>query len=271
MFKIGEFANFIRVPIKTLRYYDEIGIFKPAEVDDETGYRLYSAGQLPLINKILSLKEIGFSLSQISYILENNLSSHDLIGMLNLKNMEVTEAIRLEEERKRRIQSLIKIINEEDSCMNYDVVIKEVTPFKAASLRDIIPSYSEQGHLWNEIAQHIEKHNVKILPGCMVIYYDPGYKESQVDAEVVEPISAPVPDTARIKYREIPGATMVATVHKGSYENLRNAYSALLKWIEGNGYSPCGPNREIYLEGEWSVKSTDDYITEIQIPVKKIK
>jgi effector-binding domain-containing protein len=105
----------------------------------------------------------------------------------------------------------------------------------------------------------------------MVIYYDPGYKESMVDAEVVERVSTPVPETDRIKCREIPGATMVSTIHKGCYENLHMAYSTLMKWIEENGYAVCGPNREIYLEGDWSVKSPDDFITEIQVPVKKVK
>jgi effector-binding domain-containing protein len=155
--------------------------------------------------------------------------------------------------------------------MNYDVIVKEVAPFMAACLRDIIPSYGEQGQLWGELAAHIQKNGVRILPGCMVIYYDPGYKESQVDAEVVEIVSAPVPDTNRIKYREVPGEFMASTIHKGGYDSLSAAYSAMLRWIEENGYVPCGPNREIYIEGEWSVKSLEDYITEVQIPVKKVR
>lgn len=269
MFRIGEFANFVKVPVKTLRYYDEISIFKPLKVDDGTGYRYYSAGQLPLLNKILSLKDIGFSLNQISYIIGNNLSNKELIDMLDLRDMEVEESIRIEQERKRRISSLINILNKEDSVMNYNVIIKEVSPIMGACLRDIVPNYGAQGHLWGELVDHINKNNSKVLPGCMVIYYDPGYKESQVDVEVVEIISAPVPDTERIKYRKIESATMASTIHKGSYETLNTAYSAMLGWIEENGYEPCGPNREIYMEGEWSVKSPDDYVTEIQIPVRK--
>jgi effector-binding domain-containing protein len=239
-------------------------------VDDETGYRYYSAGQLPLLNKILFLKEIGFSLNQISYVLENKLSAKELIDMLNLKEMELDEAIKIEQERKKKVNTLIKILNEEDSIMKYDVVIKQVSPVMGACLRDIVKNYGDQGHLWGELVAHINKNNSRILPGCMVLYYDPGYKESQVDIEIVELVSNPVPDTDRIKYREIEGATMASTIHKGSYETLSNAYNAMLKWIEENGYAPCGPNREIYLEGEWSVKSPDDYITEIQIPVRKV-
>lgn len=269
MFRIGEFANFIKVPIKTLRYYDEIGIFKPVKVDDETGYRYYSAGQLPLLNRILFLKDIGFSLNQISYIISNNLSSKDLIDMLNLKDMEIGESIKIEQERKRKVNSLIKMLNEEDSIMKYDVIMKQVPPVMGACLRDTVKNYGDQGHLWGELVAHIEKNNSKVLPGCMVLYYDPGYKESQVDIEVVEMISNPIPSTDRIKYREIEGVLMASTIHKGSYETLSQGYNAILKWIEENGYVPCGPNREIYIEGEWSVKSVDDYITEIQVPVKK--
>jgi effector-binding domain-containing protein len=239
-------------------------------VDDETGYRYYSAGQLPLLNKILFLKEIGFSLNQISYVLENNLSAKELIDMLNLKEMELDQAIRIEQERKRKVNSLIKILNEEDSAMKYNVIIKQVTPVIGACLRDIVKNYGDQGHLWGELVEHINKNNSRILPGCMVLFYDPEYKENQVDIEVVELVSNPIPDTERIKYREIEGATMASTIHKGSYETLSQAYNAALMWIEENGYTPCGPNREIYLEGEWSVKSPDDYITEIQIPVKKV-
>lgn len=270
MFRIGEFANFIKIPIKTLRYYDEIDIFKPIMVDEETGYRYYSAGQLPLLNKILFLKDIGFSLNQISYVIKNDLPTKELIDLLALKDMESSENIRKEEDRRRRINSFIKFLNEENSNMNYDVIVKDIKPFMAACLRDTVPSYSEQGVLWGEIAEHIEKNNSKILPGCMVIYYDSGYKENHVDLEVIELISNPIPNTDRIKYMEVTGATVASIIHKGSYNSIGASYNAVFKWIEDNGYVPSGPNREIYIEGEWSVKTLDDYITEIQIPLKRV-
>lgn len=269
MFRIGEFASFAKVPVKTLRYYDEIGIFTSAKVDEESGYRYYSAEQLIELNKILSLRDIGFSLNQISYIMKNNVSSEKLIHMLNLKKMEVIEVIEKERERKRKIDLFINNLNEEDIIMNYDIVVKEVKPFKGVCLRDIVPNYSEMHALWKEVGEHIANNNSKILPGCLAIYYDPSFKESQVDVEVVELVSSPVPETSRIKIREIPGAKVASVIHKGSYENYPKTYTALLKWIEENKFTPCGPNREIYIEGEWSAKEPEDYITEIQIPIRK--
>jgi hypothetical protein len=65
MMKIGDFSKLSRVSIKTLRYYDEMGLLKPISIDGSTGYRSYAASQLPRLNRILALKDLGFSLQQI--------------------------------------------------------------------------------------------------------------------------------------------------------------------------------------------------------------
>src|SRR5512139_3007056 len=85
MLKIGDFAKLSRVPVKTLRYYDEIGLLTPSEVDRFTRYRYYSEGQLPMLYRILTLKELGFSLEQIGRLLEDDLSPDQLRQMLELR------------------------------------------------------------------------------------------------------------------------------------------------------------------------------------------
>jgi DNA-binding transcriptional MerR regulator len=69
MFSIGEFARLGTVSVRTLRHYDEIGLLRPARVDPETGYRSYSAGQLAQLNRIIALKDLGFSLEQANHLL----------------------------------------------------------------------------------------------------------------------------------------------------------------------------------------------------------
>ena len=95
MFKIGEFSRISRVPTKTLRYYDEIGLFTPARVDASNGYRLYSADQLPRLNRILVLKEMGLSLTEIGRLLDESLSPEELRGMFRLKEAELRQQVRL--------------------------------------------------------------------------------------------------------------------------------------------------------------------------------
>ena len=59
MIRIGDFSKLSRVSVKTLRYYDEMGLLQPISVDRFTGYRLYEYSQLSVLNRILALKEIG--------------------------------------------------------------------------------------------------------------------------------------------------------------------------------------------------------------------
>ncbi|MBC2578817.1 MerR family transcriptional regulator [Clostridium sp. DJ247] len=272
MFKIGDFSRLNKISVKALRYYDELDILKPMKVDEQTGYRYYSASQLPRLNRILALKDLGFSLNQISIMLDNNFTTDTVISMLNIKRNEIEENIKSEEIKLSRLQTLISKIKEEENVfmLNYDVIIKEVDSLKVASIRDIIPDYSKQHHLWQELMSHLGRHNIKVIQPCVAIYYDPGYKESDVDIEVCEHIIGNAPETDRIKVKELEAVKeMACVIHKGSYENLTNAYTVLQKWIEDNNYKIAGANRELYLEGEWSKHSPDEYITEIQIPVTK--
>ncbi len=93
MIRIGDFSRLSRVSIKTLRYYDEMGLFKPVDVDRLTGYRYYSASQLPRLNRILALRDLGLSLEQIARVLDEGVSSEQLRGMLRLKRAELQQHI----------------------------------------------------------------------------------------------------------------------------------------------------------------------------------
>ncbi len=70
MFKIGEFSRLTQVSVRMLRHYDQLNLLKPAQVDTFTDYRYYSAGQLPRLNRILALQDLGFTLAQVKDMLE---------------------------------------------------------------------------------------------------------------------------------------------------------------------------------------------------------
>ena len=69
MFKIGDFSRLSQVSVKTLRYYADLGMFEPVHIDQFSGYRYFSIEQLPRLNRILALKDLGLSLEQISRLL----------------------------------------------------------------------------------------------------------------------------------------------------------------------------------------------------------
>jgi DNA-binding transcriptional MerR regulator len=89
MLKIGEFSKFRQVSVKTSRYYDSLGLLTPQMIDPITGDRYYSFDLLPRLNRILALKEFGFSLEQIDQLLNNDLTAEQLRGMLRLKQAEI--------------------------------------------------------------------------------------------------------------------------------------------------------------------------------------
>jgi len=81
--KIGDFSKLAHVTVKTLRYYDELGLLKPVWSDRYSGYRFYSLEQLPRLNRILALKDLGFSLEQIRELLAEDLPPGRLRTLFN--------------------------------------------------------------------------------------------------------------------------------------------------------------------------------------------
>ena len=270
MFKIGDFSKLSQVSVKTLRYYDEIGLLRPSEIDRFTGYRYYTASQLSRLNRILLLKDLGLSLDQIGRLLGSDLPPAQLRGMLKLRQAEIERSIEEEEARLTRVAALLTHIEQENVNMSkYDVVIKKVAPVRIASIRDVVANYGAQGELWGELGAYLAQHNVKAVAPCLTIDHNESYKERDVDLEVCEVIDAALPMTDRVKVRELPAVEQMAcVVHHGTFASIGQAYQAVVSWIEDNGFHIAGPCREIYLRYERG-GDQKDYVTEVQFPVSK--
>ena len=270
MIRIGLFSKLSQVPVKTLRYYNEIGLLEPAEIDRFTGYRFYSVTQLPRLNRILALKDLGLSLNQIARLLTEELPVEQLRGMLRLKQVEIQQQMQQEEEKLDRVAARLRQIEQENKMSNYDVVIKKVEPQRIASMRDVIPSYPEQGHLWQDLETVMVQNQIKSTGPCLTLYHS---DEPKIDAEVCEPIAEDIslPQNTQVQTRELPAVVVAAVIHHGPFNTLSESYEAVLKWIEANGYQINGPCREIYLQPptEMGSQTDPDTVTEVQFPVIK--
>src|SRR5438128_819456 len=125
MFRIGEFSRLTQVTVKALRYYDEVGLLQPAAVDELTGYRYYALNQVPRLNRILALKELGLSLEQIALLLHETISLSQLQAMLHDKRAELEARIREEHARLARVEARLRQIEQEESLTGYEVRLKE--------------------------------------------------------------------------------------------------------------------------------------------------
>jgi effector-binding domain-containing protein len=270
MFKIGEFSRLSRVPVKTLRYYHEIGLLEPANIDDFTGYRYYTAVQLTRLNHILALKDLGFSLGQIGQMVDDDLSPEQIRGMLRLKRAEIGGRIETDQVRLARLESRLRQIETEAKMPAYEVLLKKVDKMQIAGLRDTIANYQSIGPLYEGLFAALGQHGVTPAGPAMAIYYDEAYQESDVDVETAVPIIGGSLPAGRAVIRELPGAEMASLVRQGPYDDFTPAYQALMGWIETNGYRINGPNRELYLRGPGEGVDPADFVTEIQFPVAKM-
>jgi effector-binding domain-containing protein len=270
VFKIGEFSKLSQVTVKTLRYYDEIGLLKPAEIDRFTDYRYYSADQLPRLNRILALKGLGLSLDQIARLLEDDLPPDQIRGMLRLKQMEIQEQLDTEAARLARVEQRLRQIEQEETMPRQEVALKQIPAQPVASVRDTIPTLKDLGQLFGEIFAYLGQHRLNPVGPPIGIYHDKAFRERDADVEVAVPVGGPVPKGERVRAYELPAVDeMACLVHAGSYDSFGASYGQLMGWIEASGYRMVGPPREIYVRGPESGDDPSTYVTEIQVPVEK--
>lgn len=269
MFKIGEFSKLTQVTIRMLRYYDEMGLLKPAKVDEISGYRMYSIDQIPTLNTILYLRDSGFQVAEIKEALHKK-SEAELIELLDLKYKEVEQNIQIEKERLAKLtlakQSIL------DTKDLYDqVVIKTIPAIPVFSLRKVIPTYYDEAKLWKELSAYAKEYNVSLSDSSFSIYHDLDYRETQVDVELCVTVKELKTAQSPFAYRMCDAVdTMACMMVYGDFSNIAPAFLSFAKWLETHrDYQMCGNNRQIVHRGPWNESNPDQYLVELQLPVKQ--
>ena len=284
MFRIRDFSRFTRVSVKMLRHYDELGLLKPVSIDPENNYRYYSSDQLPRLNRIIALKDLGFKLEQIGRLLDENLSPDEIRGMFRMRRMEIEQNLHLEQARLMQVEMRLRYLEQDANHLKYDVVLRDIASQLVASTRQKVTDSDDQVYqMFEELEAYVNKYKARAASSPLTIYFDEEYLEKASDVETAVPIVQPIPDTDRIKVRKIPGIpTAACVVYTGGYERADEVLNTLMIWIEANGYRSNGPMREVYLRfgadapealglpKAFIADKSELYVTEIQLPVEKI-
>jgi DNA-binding transcriptional MerR regulator len=278
MFRIGEFSRITRVTIDTLRHYDELGLLKPANVDPFTGYRYYSARQLMELNRILALKEAGFSLEEIARILQDKLTNDQLRGMLKAQLIRAESDLQTAQLRRERILARLNYLNLEDTMPAYEVTLKPVERLHIAATREVVPSLEQMPNRCSEMFDTIERwirENKLSFGACLTLYHNEGFTNENIDTEcafiITEPQGAKAMKPHRpIELRQLEAVPLAAStiVTDDFYKRpggLMPAYNAVAQWIEENGYQIAGPPRELF----YGSVEHGDLTAEVQFPVEK--
>lgn len=274
MFKIGDFSKICRVPVSALRYYADLGLLEPAQIDRFTGYRYYSLDQLPRLNRILALKDLGLSLEEIGRLLNEDVSSDELRGMFRLQQAKIQQQVEEEQARLARVAARLKQIEQEGKMSPQDVVLKTIEAQHVLSIRQMIAKPGDVATLLGDSFGAIMPAGIQVISPPQVIFHDEEFKPADLDVEAVFPVADSVKsdvemaDGRRIKAHDLAAVPMAAClVHMGDFDKIPEAYNALGQWIDSSGYRIVGPPREVYLAAP---DSDTGPITEIQWPVEKV-
>ena len=264
LYKIGMFANMNRVTIKALRYYDEQKLLVPVYVDEENGYRYYAAGQMAQLHRIIALKNMGFSIDDIRKIIEGAEEKSFLL----VKKQEILKEIAVLTDKLSQIENYLA----RDSInLSAPVLIKEIPQAIVCTMKRRIKSYDALFELMPQMGAQMELSDCRCAQPsyCFTHYLEPEYKEEDILVEICEAVTEKKPDTGDIAFKVFPKVPMAACIfHKGSYNTLPESYAMLLQYIEENRYEICGNIRESYIDGVWNKETENEWLTEIQIPVK---
>ena len=270
MLKIGEFSKLSRVSVRMLRYYDEIGLLKPAETDRFTDYRYYREDQLPTAGRIAALKEMGFSLADIVKILAAYDDREQMERFLSAREKELKALSRDTARKLTLLDAARKRLRKEEN-MGYNISIKTIPERYAATVRMTLPRYEDEGMIWGTMMQETGRMRLTEADPCLcaVTYLDGEYKEENVEMMAWKTVKGSYPDTEHVKFRTLPEVTVASCTYRGSYTQIVDVYAAVVSWIEANGYEPAGPMFNIYHVSPHETQNPDEFVTEICYPVKK--
>jgi DNA-binding transcriptional MerR regulator len=270
MLSIGEFARLGQVSPRMLRHYDQLGLLVPARVDEESGYRYYSAHQLGSLHRLLALRDLGFPLEQIRGLLEDDLPPEELHGMLRLRMAELEQSVAEEQNRLRRVEARLRAIEGSSEVKTQDVVIKETQPLRVVETTKVAGALDPEhiGPVFMELAPRLISHmeGAGATPGMLVGYYDDPAEDGSVGVHVAYEIGdQAVPAGDGIDVVDLPVVEVASVVHRGDISRVTPVYEALVRWIEDSGFRLAAHSRELYHE----VTIEGPSVTELQVPIAR--
>ncbi|MBP2654757.1 MAG: transcriptional regulator, MerR family [Firmicutes bacterium] len=280
MFRIGDFSKIAKVSIRMLRHYDQIGLLKPAYIEATSGYRSYSINQLPQLNRIIFLKDIGFSLNEISELIDDNISLEEMKRMLLKRQKDLENEISMAQLNLSSVMERLRTIENEREIPLYDITVKSAESYSVAAFRNIVPHVREMCiycyNMYSKLYEELNKLKISTIGPEITFYYNEEYSETDLDMEVSIVIAGNLVEIDKIKeseltFKKISSQEKVASlIYSGSYEGVEGAIIELLKWIGSNNWEVMGELREIHFSGPAHVDGIvqEHAVIELQIPIK---
>lgn len=273
MLLIGEVSKISQVSLRMLRYYDKNNIFKPKVINEENGYRYYTADQLDELYRIVELRDLGFSVAEIGELVKQDDKEKYLLA-IEKKKTELEKEMQEIQTKIKRLHALkadVEMVSDEASCQDITIVLKEIPDKDVISYRKTVPNYFCEGAMWGELTGLLKPLGFDESNECFSLYHDRDYREENVDIElcvVPQKMLEQIPDG--LVHRQVVGCKeAVSILVKGPYENISVAFRKFAYWLEKHPeYKMSGPNRQICHVSPVETNNPEEYLTEILVPLE---
>ncbi len=261
---IGQFAAMHGINKKTLMWYDEIGLFRPAVIHPGNGYRCYNYHQSPVLETILLLRELDVSISEIQEFMKNR-SAAALRELLDEKTAELDRSIlHLKAVRKtlcshrRNMETLltmdlseISIIEREERCLVTVEIDRDTSFEKEVEMITAETAKYQLGRL------HDASYGSMISVDSLINGNFDDYSRLFIEIPFV---------TQKTGLHIQPGGKYLRAFHKGDWASLPARYRAVLDYAAEHGLKLTGYSYEKGIN-EIVIDRIEDYIVQIEIPV----
>lgn len=262
VYSIGTFADLGGVSIRMLRHYDQIGLLTPARVDSGSGRRSYGADQLDRLNRLVALKELGFTLSEVKQLLDDGIEPAEMRGMLRMRAIDLESRLLRDHQTLDRVQARLRLIESEAAMTVTEVVIKTIAPQRVIGLRDDVSPDSEAD------VEALFDRVITPMDGAAADRAAPiSWRHRTAETlHVYAGYLASSATVAGLEAFELPATTVASVVRRGAVTTMSEGHQAIARWAEFNGHTHSIAEarwREIYLETNDADYS--DWLIEIQL------
>lgn len=278
LLRIGEFSQASQVSIKTLRYYDGLGLLRPVHIDSETNYRYYAVNQLVRVHRIMALKSMGLSLEQITILIDEDLTTEQIRGMLRLKQAEIRQQIDAAEQALALVEFRLRMIEAESKFPELDVVIRRLEPMNVLSI--FVQSHHTQMAMIQAIKQAIRDGKIKhtglvidVFHGETILPLESANPEENQHEIVLSVEDAQdglyLEDIGEFLLRKEPAVETAATLILTGKDRMANfeKVALLQRWALAHGYKSLGRVRYLHHRSPFHTNNPDEYIFEAQLVI----
>ncbi|GGG23544.1 MerR family transcriptional regulator [Rhodococcoides trifolii] len=253
--------------VRMLRHYDSIGLLRPAKVDGSSGYRYYDVAQFNRLNRLVALKDLGFTLQDVAVMIDDDADTARLREMLSSRRADLRSRIEADRAALASVQARLRAI-ESETVMS-DITVVTVPSIRVAQLSAVADSWEPASiapvvqPLCGRLGEVLRAAGVTPT-GELLVHYAPTDDE-RVQVFAAIPVAVDPNSNDDFDVVDLPAVTVASAVHHGSMDDVLPLYQEIDRWISDNGHSSLSLGREVYRY--YGAGDPSSWVTEIQVPL----